>query len=114
MNRIDKITTAVVVVFFLLSLFYFVYNIFLSPQNSTQKIFYYLKSLNYLDKLLAVEKKRNEQLKEEYEFITYHPSLSIEAFDRDYLFLIPKDTWIMFKGNRTDEVDNSTVGPLGP
>ena len=78
------------VVFFLLSLFYLVKNLFFG-ENRYEKVAQYRRSIEGLKGLLAKERERNLRLKEEYLFVTSHGNVSLQLFVRDYLWLVSPD-----------------------
>ena len=86
--------------FFLLSLFYLVKNVFFSP-NGYQKIKEYRESIENLRALIEKEKAENTRLKEEYTFILNHRSLALKYFTQEYLWLIPPDVAVFLSENRT-------------
>jgi cell division protein FtsB len=90
------IVDIILITFFFLSIFYAIYLIFFSKNNYKQ-IAEYKRSIKYLDNLIVKERQRNTKLMDEYQNIQRYKSLYLKSFARDYLFLIPKDEWVILK-----------------
>jgi len=87
--------------FFLLSVFYFVKNLFLSDKG-IDKLKEYQEGVSRLKALLQKEEEKNRFLKEEYDFVKHHPDLAVEAFAKNYLgFVAPNEAVLLCRKNET-------------
>jgi cell division protein FtsB len=100
MKRGIKVANFLVLTFFILSLFLFIYNVFLS-ENSYHVIPKYKSSIKYLSKLVNKEKQRKLELEQKYQQLLNNRQLYLNVFVRDYLFMISPDSWIILKSSST-------------
>jgi cell division protein FtsB len=91
-----KFINIVLFVSLLVSLFYLAYNVLISENNYS--FIYKLKtSIRNLDKQIALEREKNEELQRIYLKMNYDKNETIESFIRGYLFMVKPDEAIILK-----------------
>jgi len=80
----------------LVSLFYLTYNVLISSNN--YRLINHLKtSIRNLDDRIALEKEKNERMKNIYLRLYYNRNATMENFIRSYLFMVKPDEAIILK-----------------
>jgi len=100
-RRIERLITALVVLFFLLSVGALLYNVFFS-KNSYRKIALYKESIRYMNSLIELKREENLRLRRQLEVLKEHPERQLEVFARDYLFMTDPQSWVILKNRTAD------------
>ena len=95
----EKYINLVVFLFFFLSIFYLIKNIFLSEETNYRNLIAYKKSLKNLNKFIQIENKKNEQLQNLYVRLMTNQTEYIEIYVENQLLLISPCSRVFLKEN---------------